>query len=81
MKIQIGRIYKHYKGKHIKVICIGLDSESKNEMVVIEELEESQGYPKGQIWIRSIEDFFDKVNENNQKYRFELVEDEWEEKV
>lgn len=29
MKIQIGRIYKHYKGKYIKVICIGLDSESK----------------------------------------------------
>ena len=75
MKIEVGKIYKHYKGKLIKVICIGLDAETKEEMIAIEELEESQGYPKGQIWFRSVKDFFDVVDKNGQKYRFEKYED------
>lgn len=72
MNIEIGKIYKHYKGKLIKVICIGLNSDTKQEMIAIEELEESQGYPKGQIWFRNTKDFFDEVNSNGQKYRFEI---------
>lgn len=72
MNIKIGKIYKHYKGKLIKVICIGLNAETNEEMIAIEELEESQGYPKGQIWFRNTKDFFDEVNSNGQKYRFEL---------
>lgn len=72
MNIEVGKIYKHYKGKLIKVICIGLNSDTKQEMIAIEELEESQGYPKGQIWFRNTKDFFDEVNSNEQKYRFEL---------
>lgn len=72
MNIEVGKIYRHYKGKLIKVICKGLDSENKEEMIAIEELEESQGYPKGQICFRNSKDFFDEVNTNEQKYRFEL---------
>ena len=72
MNIEVGKIYRHYKGKLIKVILKGLDSENKEEMIAIEELEESQGYPKGQIWFRNSKDFFDEVNSNEQKYRFEL---------
>ncbi len=72
MNIEVGKIYKHYKGKLIKVICIGLNSDTKEEMIAIEELEESQGYPKGQIWFRNTKDFFDEVNSNGQKYRFEI---------
>lgn len=49
MNIEVGKIYRHYKWKLVKVICKGLDSETKEEMIAIEELEESQGYPKGQI--------------------------------
>ncbi len=74
MNIEVGKVYKHYKGKLIKVICKGLNAETKEEMIAIEELEESQGYPKGQIWFRSTKDFFDEVNKNDQKYRFELVD-------
>ena len=72
MNIEVGKIYKHYKGKLVKVICKGLDSKTKEEMIAIEELEESHGYPKGQIWFRNSKDFFDEVNQNEQKYRFEL---------
>ena len=72
MNIEVGKIYKHFKGKLIKVICIGLNSDTKEEMIAIEELEESQGYPKGQIWFRNTKDFFDEVNSNGQKYRFEI---------
>lgn len=73
MNIEVGKIYRHYKGKLIKVICKGLNAETKEEMIAIEELEESQGYPKGQIWFRNSSDFFDVVDKNGQKYRFELV--------
>ncbi len=74
MNIEVGKIYKHYKGKQVKVICKGLDAETKEEMIAIEELEESQGYPKGQIWFRSTKDFFDIVDKYDQKYRFELLD-------
>lgn len=72
MNIEVGKIYRHYKGKLVKVVCKGLDSETKEEIIAIEELEESQGYPKGQIWFRNSKNFFDEVNSNEQKYRFEL---------
>jgi hypothetical protein len=72
-EIEVGKIYRHYKGKLVKVICIGLNTETKEKMIAIEELEPSQGYPKGQVWFRNIEDFFDEVNMNGQKYRFELI--------
>ncbi len=75
MNIETGKMYIHYKGKRVKVICKGLDSETKKEMIAIEELEESQGYPKGQIWFRLSEDFFDEVNQNGQRYRFELCKE------
>ena len=74
MNIEVGKIYKHYKVKQVKVICKGLDAETKEEMIAIEELEESQGYPKGQIWFRSTKDFFDIVDKYDQKYRFELLD-------
>lgn len=78
-EIKVNGIYKHFKGKYIKVICLGLDAETKEEMVAIEELEESQGYPKGQIWFRKIVDFLSEVDHEKypnveQKYRFELQE-------
>ena len=75
MKIEIGKIYRHYKGKLIKVVCRGLNADTKEEMIAIEKLEESQGYPKGQIWFRYANDFFDEINTNGQKYRFELFDE------
>lgn len=78
MQIKVNKVYRHYKGKLVKVLCLGLNSESKEEMVAIEELEESQGYPKGQVWFRNSSDFFDKINDSkfNQKYRFEEINKE-----
>lgn len=78
MQIKVNKVYRHYKGKLVKVLCLGLNSESKEEMVAIEELEESQGYPKGQVWFRNSSDFFDEINDSkfNQKYRFEEINKE-----
>jgi len=79
-EIKVNGIYKHFKGKLIKVLCLGLDAETKKEMVAIEELEESQGYTKGQIWFRDKSDFFDEIDHEkypniDQKYRFELQDE------
>ena len=30
----VGKIYRHFKGKNYKVLCIALDSESNDEVVV-----------------------------------------------
>ena len=74
MNIEVDKVYMHYKGKKVRVVCKGLNAETKEEMVAIEELEESQGYPKGHIWFRNTNDFFDVVNKNGHKYRFELLD-------
>lgn len=69
------QIYKHFKGTTHKIICIALDSENKEEMVVYTHEEDNS------IWVRPKKEFLSEVDHEKypnvtQKYRFELVEDE-----
>lgn len=76
--IIVGRVYRHFKGKEYKVICIANDSEIENEdgprqLVVYEAL-----YGKHLIWVRPYDLFASKVDkekypESLQEYRFELL--------
>ena len=71
--IMVGKTYKHFKGQKYKVICIALDSETNEEVVVYEAL-----YGKHLIWTRPYEMFNslvdrEKYPEVKQQYRFELV--------
>ena len=78
MELQVGKVYRHFKGKEYKVICIANDSETENEdgprqLVVYEAL-----YGKHLIWVRQYDLFASKVDkekypESLQEYRFELV--------
>lgn len=69
MEVQVKRIYKHYKGDLYLVEDVGYHSETGERMIIYRSL-----YEEGKVWIRPYDMFFDEVNKNGQKYRFELQE-------
>lgn len=85
-KVQIGRVYRHYKGDYYIVEDIGRHSETGEEMVIYRAL-----YCDGELWCRPLKlfldcspihdpslsgqkDLSDQDKLKSQKYRFELQE-------
>lgn len=68
MSVEIGKIYKHYKGNKYLVLNIATHTETGEKMVVYKAL-----YGEEKIWTRPYDMFIEKVENKNQKYRFELV--------
>ena len=66
-KVVIHGVYKHYKGDLYIVEDIAYNSETEEKMIVYRAL-----YGDNKLWCRPYDMFFDEVNKNNQKYRFEL---------
>ena len=74
MNIEVGKKYRHFKGKEYEVIAIGKHSETLEEMVVYKAL-----YGNGDVWIRPLEMFTTKLDKNkypdiNQEYRFKEID-------
>lgn len=55
-KIVIGGVYRHFKGDYYKVLTIGLDSETLQELVVYESLYYNPE-KETRVWIRPLDDF------------------------
>lgn len=73
MNIEVGKRYRHFKGKEYEVIAIGKHSETLEKMVVYKAL-----YGNGDIWIRPLTMFTTKLDKEkypdiNQEYRFEEI--------
>ncbi|MCR4566738.1 MAG: DUF1653 domain-containing protein [Pseudobutyrivibrio sp.] len=73
-KLELHRVYKHFKGKYYLVEDVAFDSETQEEMVVYRRL-----YDDGSLWVRPKEMFLSEVDhvkypDVKQKYRFELQE-------
>ena len=73
-KIEIGKVYRHFKGNLYKVIDIANDSESEDKIVVYEAL-----YGEHIHWARPYDMFNSFVDKEkypdvDQKYRFEEVD-------
>lgn len=74
-KVEIGKVYKHFKGNTVKVLAIGQDTEAPGQFYVVYE------YTDGSIWCRPYGMFVSEVDRKKysdakQKYRFELVKGE-----
>lgn len=70
--IQIGRIYRHFKGDYYLVEAVAKDSETNTDMVIYRKL-----YGDGGLWVRPLSMFLSKVDrdkypEVSQEYRFQL---------
>lgn len=68
MKEKIKGIYKHYKGDLYLLEDIAINSETLEKMVIYRAL-----YGDNKLWCRPYDMFFEKVNKNGQKYRFEYI--------
>lgn len=66
-EVKINGIYKHFKGDLYLVEDIAVHSETLEKMIIYRAL-----YDDNKLWVRPYDTFFDEVNKNNQKYRFEL---------
>ena len=74
-QVQIGKVYRHFKGNYYFIEDIALDSETKERMVVYKPLYERKD---SKIWVRREKMFLEEIpvdrpdNITGQKYRFEL---------
>ena len=78
MEVEVGKMYRHFKGDYYRVICVANDSEEQEDgkprqLVVYEAL-----YGNHLVWVRPLSMFTSKVDKEKypdalQEYRFEKV--------
>ena len=73
-KLEVNRIYKHFKGDYYIVLGTGINSETLEEYVIYRAL-----YGEGKVYLREINNFLSEVDQEKypnvkQKYRLELQE-------
>ena len=73
-ELQIGRVYRHFKGDYYLVEGVANDSETGAPFVIYRKL-----YGDGGLWLRPLEMFLSKGEKEKypdcpQEYRFELQE-------
>ena len=77
-QVKIGKIYRHFKGNYYFVENVGLDSETKERVVIYKPIYERED---SKIWVRRETMFLEKIDETRednitgQKYRFQLAEE------
>lgn len=73
-KLEVNRIYKHFKGDYYIVLGTGINSETLEEYVIYRAL-----YGEVKVYLREINNFLSEVDHEKypnvkQKYRLELQE-------
>lgn len=76
-EVKIGKVYRHFKGNYYFVENVGLDSETKERVVIYKPLYERED---SKIWVRKEKMFLEEITERadnitGQKFRFELCEE------
>ena len=74
-QVRVGATYRHYKNLLVRIIGVALHSETKEELVIYEKLEDCGEYKKGSLWARPKEMFLADVIINGKKVpRFTLID-------
>lgn len=69
----MSKIVRHYKGNYYRILHTAKHTETKEKLVIYEQLYENK-YPKGYVWCRPFEMFYEQIMYNdNLVYRFEDV--------
>ena len=73
-KVELHRIYRHFKGDHYLVAVVATDPETGDPVVIYRKL-----YSDGSLWVRPMAMFLEPVDKQKypdckQEYRFELVD-------
>lgn len=77
-QVQIGRVYRHFKGNYYFVENVGYDSETQERMVIYKPLYEREDGKS--IWVRPESMFLSEIpldrpdNVTKQTHRFELIQ-------
>ena len=72
-ELKLGK-YRHYKNILVKVIGVGKHSESLEDLVIYEKLEDFGGFKKGSLWVRPLKMIKEKVLVNGKKVpRFKFL--------
>ena len=77
-QVQIGRVYRHFKGNYYFVENVGYDSETQERMVIYKPLYEREDGKT--IWVRPESMFLSEIpldrpdNVTKQTHRFELIQ-------
>ncbi len=73
-ELQLGRVYRHFKGDRYLAEAVARNAEDGAEYVVYRKL-----YGDGSLWVRPLAEFLSEVDRVKypgctQRYRFELLE-------
>lgn len=75
VKVNPGK-YLHFKNLKVRVIGTALHSETLEELVIYEKLEDFGGYKKGSLWARPLNNFQEKALLNGKKVtRFKFIKE------
>lgn len=66
-KIEVGKIYRHYKGNIYKIIALAKHSETEENMIVYQNVE------KGDVWTRPMF-MWNEIVDDKGTLRFTLME-------
>ena len=72
MNVEIGKKYQHFKGHVYEIIAMAKDSETLNDVVVYQNVDNKE------VWVRPLTMFISKVDKEKypdvkQEYRFEEI--------
>lgn len=66
-KIEVGKIYKHYKGNLYKIIALAKCSETLEDLIVYQSLNDEE-----KIWVRP-KKMWNEIIDNKSTLRFTLI--------
>jgi len=76
-EIKVGKIYRHFKGQLMKVECIAKHSETEEILVIYKHIDTNEYWARPYDMFNSLVEK-EKYPEVSQKYRFEEVDEEYE---